>query len=156
MSAVSIQFLDQGLHRVIFDAMPMPVFVVDEDVSILEYNSAAAALLGNDRRKVLQRKGGEILHCLHSTEHPQGCGHSGVCGDCVVRRSVQASAKGLVVTREQAKLELVTNGKRSHVDVRVSSRPLQYEKHSYVLLILEGLNDKPLKPAAARRSARKC
>jgi len=32
MRQLAIQFLDQGFHRVLFDAMPMPVFVVDKDV----------------------------------------------------------------------------------------------------------------------------
>ena len=53
MSRVPVQFLDQGFHRVLFDAMPMPVFVVDEDVCILEYNAAAARLLGKDKKLVL-------------------------------------------------------------------------------------------------------
>jgi PAS domain-containing protein len=156
MSAVAIQFLDQGLHRVIFDAMPMPVFVVDQDVSILEYNTAAAALLGADRRKVVPRKSGDVLQCIHSGENAKGCGHSRSCCDCVVRRSVQSAVQGVEVRRERAQLELMTGGKRTRVDVRVSSRPLQYEKHSYVLLILEGLEEATLNRVPARRSTRKC
>ena len=40
MSRLAVQFLDQGLHRVLFDAMPLPVFVVDHDVNVLECNAA--------------------------------------------------------------------------------------------------------------------
>jgi PAS domain-containing protein len=141
MSRVDVQFLDRGFHRVLFDAMPMPVFVVDEDVSILDYNSAAAALLGLDKRTVLPRRSGEMLRCLHATETPEGCGHSSVCGNCVVRKSVRAAFKGDHVTREWARMELRTNGKRGKVDLRVSCQPFKYERHAYALLILEGLND---------------
>ena len=44
MNRLAVQFLDQGLHRVLFDAMPLPVFVVDKDVNVLECNAAAARL----------------------------------------------------------------------------------------------------------------
>ncbi len=144
MSGLAIQFLDQGFHRVLFDAMPMPVFVVDRDTSLLEYNSAAAQLLGQDKGMILRRRSGDVLHCLHSTEVLGGCGAAPACADCVVRRSVRAAYQGKRVTRQSARLELVIEGRATDVDVRVSCHPLKYEGHSFVLLILEGLNDTQL------------
>ncbi len=142
MQTVAVQFLDQGLHRVLFNAMPMPVFVVDSDVSILEYNTAAAGLLGQNKKAVLLKRGGEILHCLHATETPGGCGHSSVCCDCVIRNAVNSAFDGHSVTRKPAKMELVAKGKRSKIDLRVTTQPVKYDGQSFVLLILEGLNDK--------------
>ncbi len=141
MKALPVQFLDQGLHRALFDAMPMPVFVVDRDVSLLEYNAAAAKLLGSNKRAVLKRKNGEVLHCIHSAEVPEGCGHSSACPDCVVRKSVRAASGGKSVVREWANMELVTGGKVSNIKVRVSTRPLTYQGQRMILLVLEGLND---------------
>jgi PAS domain-containing protein len=141
MSGLAIQFLDQGFHRVLFDAMPMPLFVVDEDVSVLEYNSAAAQLLGHDKGTILRRRSGAVLHCLHSMEVPDGCGRAPACADCVVRQSVREASRGHRVTREWARLELLVEGRPTDVNVRVSCQPLNYEGHSFVLLILDGLND---------------
>ena len=146
MSGLAIQFLDQGFHRVLFDAMPMPVFVVDEDTSLLEYNSAAAQLLGQDKGMVLRRRSGDVLHCLHSTEVPGGCGRAPVCADCVVRESVKTAYRGQRVTRKWARLELVVEGRPTDVNVRVSCQPLNYGGQSFVLLILEGLNDTQAPP----------
>ena len=39
MDRIAVQFLDQGFHRMLFDAMPMPVFVVDEDVHVSDRTS---------------------------------------------------------------------------------------------------------------------
>jgi len=141
MSRLEVQFLDQGLHRVLFDAMPMPVFVVDEDVGLLEYNAAAAQLLGANRHKVLRRRAGDLLHCLHALETPGGCGRSPSCPGCVVRQSVRAAARGRRVTRQLTQLELLDEGKARTVNLRVSCQPITFERHSFVLLILEGLND---------------
>jgi len=138
---VAIQFLDEGFHRVLFDAMPMPVFVVDEDVTILEYNSAAGQLLGPRKRTVLRRRGGEALHCVHSTETPEGCGRAPACRDCVVRKSVRAAVRGQRVIRKRVRMELVAKGRTFKVNLRVSCQPVTYGKSSFVLLILEGLND---------------
>ncbi len=140
MSRLAVQFLDESFHRVLFNAMPMPVFVVDDDVTILEYNSAAAQLLGPRKKTVLARRGGEVLNCVHATESPDGCGRSAVCSDCVVRNAVRAAAKGRRVTRKDTWMELVSGKKRAKVNVRVSTLPINYHEHSFVLLILEGLN----------------
>ena len=155
MQRLAVQFLDQGFHRALFEAMPMPVFVVDSDVSILEYNSAAAELLGEEKRLVLKRRGGEVLHCVHASEVPEGCGRAAACVDCVVRHSVQAAARGQVVKREWAQMELTREGKPTRVDLRVSCQPFNYEKHCFVLLILEGLNDGIKKPRGGARRAPK-
>jgi PAS domain-containing protein len=141
MNRVAIQFLDEGFHRVLFDAMPMPVFVVDEDVRILEYNSAAARLLGPRKRTVIRRRGGEVLRCVNATEVPEGCGRAPACRDCVVRKSVRAASRGRRVIRQWAKMELVTKGKPVKVKLRVSCQPFTYGECSFILLILEGLND---------------
>jgi PAS domain-containing protein len=141
MSRVPVQFLDESFHRVLFDAIPIPVLVVDEDVSILEYNAAAAKLIGRNKRLVLTRRSGEVLHCIHAVETPEGCGRVPACSDCVVRQSVDAAAKGQSVSRRWAWLELVENGKARKVNLRVSTQPFTCQRHSFILLMLEGLND---------------
>lgn len=141
MSRLAVQFLDQGLHRVLFDAMPLPVFVVDEDVNILEYNAAAARLFGQNRQPEKHRRGGDVLYCLHARETAEGCGHALACADCQLVESVRAAFKGHAVSRQWAEMELVREGKPARVNLRVSCQPFTYEKNSYVLLVVEGLNN---------------
>jgi hypothetical protein len=45
------------------------------------------------------------------------------------------------VTRKWAQLELVMDGKPLKRDMRVTCQPVNYANQSFVLLILEGLND---------------
>ncbi len=150
MHKLAVQFLDQGFHRVLFDAMPMPVLVVDDDVCILEYNTAAARLLGEEKAKVVRRRGGEVLRCIHAVEAPGGCGRSPHCLDCVVRKSVQAATQGRRVTRLDARMERFTDTKRVKVGLRVGCHPFTYQGQSFCLLILEGLDDLPARNASAR------
>ncbi len=141
MNRVPVQFLDESFHRVVFDAIPIPVLVVDENVSILEYNAAAANLIGDDKRQVLARGCGEVLRCTQALENPEGCGNGTACAECVLRQSVEAAAEGQGVTRRWARLELLENGQARKVNLRVSTQPFTCQRHSFILLILEGLND---------------
>jgi PAS domain-containing protein len=141
MNRVAVQFLDQGFHRMLFDAMPMPVFVVDEDVRILECNAAAARLFGPDKQTVVKRRGGEVLHCVHAMKVPEGCGRTPVCPDCPLRKAVQAASHGRCVTRQKAQMEVVAGGKTTKVDLLASCSAFTYERSKFILLVLEGLND---------------
>ena len=140
MGRLDVQFLDEGLHRVLFDAMPLPVFVVDSGFNILEHNAAAArpAVEGWQTRK--RRRGGDVLECLRATESPEGCGHSPACSRCGLREAVNAAFRGQPVTRQWAAMELNQRGKPAKVNLRVSCQPFTYGKGNFVLLVLEGLN----------------
>jgi PAS domain-containing protein len=140
MRRVDIQFLNQGFHRVLFDAVPLPVFVVDEDVNILEYNAAAARLVGDNPQIVIRRRGGEVLHCIHAKETAAGCGRALACGNCVVRQSVQAAWQGWRVSRRWGEMTLGTKRKPVKVRLRVSCQPFTYRRKSFILLTLEGLD----------------
>jgi PAS domain-containing protein len=139
MNRVAVQFLDQGFHRMLFDAMPVPVFVVDEDVRILECNAAAVRLFGPDKYLIVRRRGGEVLHCVHAKEVPEGCGRAPTCPDCPVRKAVQAASRGQRVTRQEARMELAAGGKTAKVDLQISCSAFTYERSTFILLVLEGL-----------------
>ena len=141
MSRLVVEFLDQGFHRMLFDAMPMPVFVVDEDVTILEYNAAASKLLAKSKQAWIGRRSGQALHCVHAEDVPEGCGRGPACLECVLRESVRAASRGQRVSRKLTPMELMIKGKPTHLNLSVTCRPFQYERHAFILLILEGLND---------------
>jgi PAS domain S-box-containing protein len=139
MNRLAVQFLDQGFHRLLFDAVPMPAFVVDEDACILECNAAAAKLLGKSQQSLAGKRCGEVLGCIHAAETPEGCGRSPDCGECVVRQSVRAAARGRSTVRHEAKMIFGHNGNHTRVKLRVTCQPFTYERRTFVLLILEGL-----------------
>jgi PAS domain-containing protein len=140
MNRLPVEFLEQGFHRVLFDAMPLPVFVVDDDMRIFDCNAAAARLLGKGKRLILRHRGGEVLDCIHAAETPEGCGHAPACRDCVVRKSARAAARGRRVARQRVQMDLVRNGKTTPLDLKVTFQPFNYGQSSYILLVLEGLN----------------
>jgi len=141
MSRLAVQFLDQGLHRVLFDAMPLPAFVVDKDVNVLECNKAAVRLFEEGQAANGSYKAGDVLHCLHTTESPKGCGGASACSACGLRETVRAASHGRSMMRQCAEMELVRKGKPTRVNLRISCQPFTFNRSALILLILEGLND---------------
>jgi PAS domain-containing protein len=124
--------------RAIFDAFPHPAFIVDADVQIQDFNTAAEQLLGPEPALALYRRGGEALHCIHA--EMKGCGKAALCEDCVIRNSVNRALTGKTAHRELHKAELRTpKGKRA-IDLLVTSSLLPYAQPPRVLLVLEDLS----------------
>jgi PAS domain-containing protein len=127
--------------RNLFDAFPSILFVVDADVRILFWNAAAEQLIGADKSKLYQRRGGEVLHCIHSTDVPDGCGRADFCKDCVIRNAVTEAIRGSTVFRKKARMELRMNSTVHEIYALVTTAPFKYEGTSYVLLNLEDISE---------------
>lgn len=124
-----------------FDAIPSLIFVVDEDVRIQAYNAAAAGLLAGDRAAVLKHRAGDLLHCLHSTETPGGCGRAPFCRECIVRNSVAGAFQGRRVVRNRAKIEIVRDETAVEIYALITTSPFQYEAKPFVLLVVEDISE---------------
>lgn len=135
------KFDKEDFCTALLEAIPIPVLVVNPQVKILYFNSAAAALVGGDAEVVIQRRAGEVLHCLHSTEAAEGCGYSNFCGDCIIRNSVNQSFKGRKVSRKLQKMELIQKGNAAEIYLLVTTAPLQYRGEQLVMALLEDVSE---------------
>lgn len=127
--------------RAVFDAMPLLIFVVDDDVRILEYNVTASELLAAPRSAILKRRGGEVLHCLHATEVPEGCGRAPFCKNCVIRNSVAEAFHGNQVVRRRTKLEMIRDENKLEIYALITASPFLYEQRPLVLLVIEDISE---------------
>lgn len=132
---------EDSFYRNILDAIPSPVFVVEEDVRIVDYNSAAAKMLSSERSVVISRRAGEVLHCLHSTEVEGGCGHSPFCSSCVIRKSVNESLSGNRSLRQKLEMEVKVGEAVQARLYLVSTSPLAYQGRQLAVVILEDIEE---------------
>jgi PAS domain-containing protein len=130
-----------GLYRAIMDAIPSPVFVVEEDVRIVDYNLAASKLAAADREFIIRRRGGEVLHCLRASETPEGCGRAPACHQCIVRSSVSEALNGRHVARQRARVQLVLGTDVVELYLLITAAPFEHEGKQLALLILEDISE---------------
>ena len=133
------QMSNEVLLRQLLDAIPSYVFLVDRDVTILDYNAAAGAFLGIGRRRILRHRGGEVFHCLHSRDVTAGCGRGPFCKSCLVRGAVNEAFAGKKCVRRQVRMELWSGRKVKELHVLLTASPFAYQGHERVVLILEDM-----------------
>jgi PAS domain-containing protein len=132
-------FEDDIFLRNTFNAIPFPMLVVDDDVHILFWNSAALRLLGNE--ELLQQRGGEALHCIHSKDVEEGCGHGPHCKTCIVRNSVNEASNGKKVYRKKSMMERKIGDKVIDTPLLVTTSPFVYQNRPLTLLIVEDIHE---------------
>lgn len=132
---------DERFFKTILDAIPSPVFVVDEDVQLVRLNPAAQSMIGEPSGEILGRRGGDVLYCIHSLESPEGCGRADFCRNCVVRNSVTTAFEGRQVIRSRMRMDLVRDEDKASIYMLVTASPFVYDEKRYVLLILEDISE---------------
>ena len=123
--------------RAVFEAVPLPSFIVDEDLRILDFNAAAEAFLGFAPRSSLHRRGGEVLHCVYAGTI--GCGKSKLCQKCVIRNSVKSAVAGTGVSRKFHQAELRSSRGVVPVSLLVTASLLPGTETPQLLLVLENV-----------------
>ncbi len=128
-------------ERTIFDAIPIALFLVTTDLEILDLNVAAARLSESTRDSVYRRRGGDVLHCLHATDVPQGCGRGPACADCAIRDSVKRCLTGQTISRRRANLQVKQGTTTKDLQVLITACPIQNDSEKRGLLMIEDITD---------------
>jgi PAS domain-containing protein len=135
------EIIDTGQHqcRAIFDAIPHPALIVDEDMRVQNFNREAEKMLGATPKSALWRRGGEALHCIYAGQW--GCGKSPACQHCIIRTSVKNAFNGLNTRRKYLELTLQGSRGSTSVSMFITAHLLPETEFPQVLLILENLKE---------------
>jgi PAS domain-containing protein len=131
-----------SLYEDLLDTLPVMVLVADDDVRIQYANEAARDFLGPEAPKALYRRGGEVLHCIHSYNDAGGCGHGEACKTCVIRLSVGEALEGRKTVRSRAKLTVRgSDGGTSDIYVLVTAAPFEKGRKDLAVLTIEDFSE---------------
>jgi hypothetical protein len=125
-----------GIPASVFDALPFPAMVMDDDMRLLEVNRAGTRFLNAGAETLLRQRGGEVLHCVNSGE---GCGRSTRCPDCVIRNSARFAVTSRQPARQRTRLELVTEGTVTEFHALITASPVVYDGQVRTLVFIEDL-----------------
>ncbi len=131
--------LDTSTLRPIIDALPSLVLLVDADLTVHDCNLAAEKLIGPQTSVFLKRRGGDVLHCIHSVESPGGCGHSLPCRTCIIRNSVRRAFQGEATMRHRMALQVEQDGRTLDLQTFLSVSALPGDHDGFALLVMEDI-----------------
>lgn len=126
--------------KAVLDANPAMMFVVDDDVRILECNATAQQFFAGGQSP-FQRRGGDALQCLQAVEHPDGCGHAAACRDCVIRNAVTQAMQGEKTFRKRTVLELEQGEETVDFYALVTVAPFDHSGQRLALLTIEDISE---------------
>jgi len=135
------QLVDEKYLRTILDAFPIPVLIVDKNLTIHDANHASKKLLGDDISAKLMKLCGDILGCIHALSSANGCGETQYCEDCVLRQTSASVANGEFSFRRLSKMKIQSNDQVQEICFLVSGAPLQHDGRNYVILTLEDITE---------------
>jgi PAS domain-containing protein len=120
----------------VFDTLPLPAFVVDQDFNIIDFNLAGAKLLDRVPFAVLRLRGGQQLQCIHTTGAADGA-PTDACQECIVKTFVREVFDGAKACRKTGRVRLMGNGKETEVEFLITVAPIADESGPMALLILD-------------------
>ena len=110
-----------------------PVFLVDDDVNILEANSLALRLVKKPVSLVRGTICGVVMECINAFQ-PEGCGRTPACPECIIRSTVDETYRtGRAIERRPATLRRRLDDGSGDVRFLVTTR----REEGIVLLRLE-------------------
>lgn len=127
--------------RQFMDAIPAYVFLVSDNLQILDYNRASVEIIGPESRLVLKKLCGEVLRCLNDANSPRGCGTAVPCADCVIRNAVKSAASGDKPYRRQAELLVQCDGYTQAVHFWVTASRYEYDAEEVFIVSLEDVTE---------------
>lgn len=125
----------------LLDVIPAMIFVVDDDVRLLNFNRTSTKAFGLDKEAVFRRRGGDVLNCVHSHDDPEGCGKGPHCGDCVMRNAVNSAIHNQEISRSYTQLSLQEDNGIKNIDCLITTAPIVYNNVPAVLLVIEDISE---------------
>jgi len=73
----------------IFDASPVGMLLVGEDMIVKRVNDKIRKMVGREYLEIINRLFGCALGCVNSSYSKEGCGHSPSCRSCLLRKAIE-------------------------------------------------------------------
>jgi PAS domain-containing protein len=125
----------------IIDSVPSMIFILDSSMNIVKMNRAAFEYYSEHKENQGKERVGNVLNCIYSLQHPEGCGMSSICGSCMVRNAVLKAVNGEDTRKRKARINHGIDDTGSGTYYCVSSNRILFGNSSYTLLVLEDITE---------------
>lgn len=128
---------EDGFLKTVFNAIPLFALIVDSGGRVHAINEVVKNLLGITAEDAYLKMGGDILHCIHTKDSPEGCGFGPACKSCAVRNTAMKAIAGSSVHRFKGYLEIKFNNQIKMMHLLVSSALILYKEKVFAIVIIE-------------------
>jgi two-component system sensor histidine kinase/response regulator len=131
--------------ELMFDAVPVGMLLVGEDLMVRRVNDAIRQMVRRAYTEIVNQPIGNALGCVNSAQAPGGCGHSPACQTCLLRRTVQSA---LNTDRPVEKIEMQPTYRVGGVEFRpwlsISAVRVMIDGHRHVVVVVNDITERKL------------
>ena len=140
--------MEEIIHRkqknleAIFDAVPVGMLLVDENMTVKRVNDAIRQMVGREYRQIINRPVGNAISCINSTHSEKGCGNSPACTACQLRKSAESvlrEEKDFYRIEFQPTLEV--DNKQINLWLRAITESLMIDDRKHVVISVEDITE---------------
>lgn len=129
--------------EIIFTAAPFGLLLLDENLIVRKSNHVALKLVGRETSEILNGKVGDGLGCINAHESIDGCGHSSMCSQCVLRNTVEeVLSSGQTVKGTELQHTFVIDGNEVTPWLEVTIEPISIDNHKHVLVAISNITER--------------
>ncbi len=125
----------------LFESLPCGVLIMDRERRVHAINNAIEQTFGIHLSEVINRRGGEVLNCVHASATDKGCGYSEECSECKVRQTALEAISGKKIEKNRARVQLNIRGIETNLDFLISAAPLDHDGERLAIVILEDITE---------------
>ncbi len=128
-------------NHALYEQAPILLLLVDAAGKVRKANRKALEWAGIEEIGTLSK--GQLLHCLHAEDSPQGCGAGALCRNCKLRIAViQALQEGRENLQQSLRLQQrLESGEQCEIQFLLSATPLHVGEERLVQVCLMDVSD---------------
>lgn len=135
------RLLSSQLMRALLEAVPDLLMVLNTQRQILAVNTRLVESLGvGDPASALGLRPGELVHCLHATECPGGCGTSEACSVCGAVNTILQALECRGTSTGECRISTSGEADGGALDLEVQATFMAVEGVELVVLALHDIS----------------
>ena len=127
----------------IFDAAPVGMMLIDENMIVKRVNNVIKQMVGREYPQIINQRSGGALSCINSTYDEKGCGYSPACAACLLRKTVESALDSEQSVHEvEVQPTLKVGNKEITPWLSISAEPTMIDGCKHVVIAINDITER--------------
>ena len=127
----------------IFDAVPVGMLLVDDNMIVKRVNDAIRRMVRSEYLQIINQRVGGALGCTNSTYNGKGCGYSPACTTCQLRKTIESVLDSEQSVREvEIRPTLKVDDEEITPWLRISAEPAMIDGCKHVVIAVDDITER--------------
>ena len=139
------EILDQKQKNLeaIFDAVPVGMLLVDENMIVRRVNDAIKQMVHSEYLQIINQRLGGALSCVNSTYDEKGCMYSPACATCIFRKTTERVLDSQQSVRElEVRPTFIVDNEKVSPWLRISAEPVIIDGCKHVVIVVDDITQR--------------